>query len=180
MSQAVIRPQRPIERRSGRHRAGSAHRDPHAIRCGGPGNACPRAFCAALHAHAQVMADLREHVYGERPMAVSEARRVACCPLSRWLTAIAPSCQDLPEYEALRRAHALFHVRATLVVVLVKAGLRAEAVAQVERGGSLRRCSASLTRAIEAFCRTVAPDPPANASVVIGTGIRHEGGTPAQ
>ena len=108
-------------------------------------------FCKALRDHAEFVAGLREHVYGAGSVDGTSAPQDALCPLSRWLAGVAPPYQRLPEYEALRLAHALFHVRAATVVSLVKVGRRTEAEAQFACGGALRRRSAALVRTIAAF-----------------------------
>lgn len=120
-------------------------------------------FCTALSVHAQVMAGLREHVYGARGAELGDIGEAELCPLGHWLAGIAAPLRRLPEYEAVRLAHALFHVRAALVVAMVRSGRLRDAAAQVETGGSLRRRSIALVRAIGALRRKIAPalPPPA-------------------
>lgn len=114
-------------------------------------------FCTALSVHAQVMAGLREHVYGARGAELGDIGAAELCPLGHWLAGMAAPLRRLPEYEAVRLAHALFHVRAALVVAMVRSGRLRDAAAQVETGGSLRRRSIALVRAIGALRRKIAP-----------------------
>jgi hypothetical protein len=114
-------------------------------------------FWTPLKAHADWISRLREQVYGsDAPLSVSEVADFHDCALGRWLADEGSRYRDVPEYAAAQSAHADFHRRAALVVALSASGLRAEAIAELEDGGGLRRSSRALVRAVQAFRRRVA------------------------
>jgi leucyl aminopeptidase (aminopeptidase T) len=99
-----------------------------------------------LRAHAEWLAQLREHVYGAGAPDVRILVRDDQCELGRWIYNDAARFRSLPEYEAARQAHAAFHDEAAEVIRLMRAGRRHEAALAIERGGPLQNRSATMIR----------------------------------
>lgn len=99
-----------------------------------------------LRAHAEWIVHLREYVYGLGTLDVQVIMRDDQCDLGRWIYGEATPYRHLPEYEAARQAHALFHAEAAQVVNLLEAGRRHEAALALDRGGRLRNRSAAMVR----------------------------------
>ncbi len=99
-----------------------------------------------LRAHAEWIIHLREYVYGSGSLDVRVTMRDDQCDLGRWIYGEAARYRHLPEYEAARQAHAVFHAEAAQVVQMMKAGRRHEAALATGHGGRLRNQSAAMVR----------------------------------
>ncbi|MBL8658171.1 MAG: CZB domain-containing protein [Rhodospirillales bacterium] len=117
-----------------------------------------------LRAHAEWIVHLREYVYGSGTLDVQVIMRDDQCDLGRWIYGEAAPYRHLPEYEAARQAHALFHAEAAQVVNLMEAGRRHEAALAINQGGRLRNQSAAMVRSfIRLSERLASPSPTATA-----------------
>ena len=91
-------------------------------------------YWSPFRAHAEWMAGLREFIYGNGHMEPEHVSRDDKCEIGAWLYGDGKRYRHLREYEDAREVHAELHRHAGDVVILVRAGHRTEAGANIAPG----------------------------------------------
>jgi hypothetical protein len=110
-----------------------------------------------LRAHAEWVARLREALYGDGVLNQVMPADDEACQVGRWLKDAGRTYAAMPEYEAAKDVHTMFHRRAALCVELMDAGRRNEALAETQERGELRCLSRLLVKALQEFSQAVSP-----------------------
>lgn len=108
-----------------------------------------------VRAHAEWIALFRETLYGRNALQTHLIGRADACDVGRWLEQERPTLGHLREFRIAEDIHERFHARAGYCLRLAQSGHKAEAFADTEMGGQLRRLSQRLVIAFQDLKRTV-------------------------
>ena len=106
---------------------------------------------SAVAAHGMWKARLRNAIdKGVLEIPVATIKVDNQCAFGKWLygASITPNIRGTKEYQAVKEAHAEFHLAAAKVAELAQVGNKAEANAHMEMGGEFAKISVKLTRAM--------------------------------